>query len=359
MRRWSPILVGRQLTQYGLALGGIKIRLLLPPGRIHQWAFRLCRTMNLPYPPSLLRLRKIGASLIHVHFGTNAVDIWPLVRVLKIPLLVTLHGYDITVCRSYWETGRGGWHRRRYPYQLLELADDPNVHFIAVSNAIRMRALDLGIPAHKVTVHHIGVDTDMFRPSSVPVSQRRRRIVFVGRLVEQKGLAYLIRAFVTVQERIPDAELVIIGTGPLRGNLERLARNLNVPARFLGALSNDEVRNEINKAQVLCLPSITTRNGETEGFGIVILEAQACGVPVVTSSYGGAGEGVVNGKTGFSFPEGDESILARRLVTLLANPDELNHFSAAAVEFVRSKFDLNSLTASLEDLYDVRLQANE
>ena len=310
------------------------------------------RFIGLPYPPSVGHLLSIGASLFHVHFGTYAVDVWPMARALGLPMLVTLHGYDINIHPDCWEAGYGGWRRRRYPRQLLRLAREPNVHFIAVSKAIRHRAIEYGIPADKLSVRYIGVDTDKFRPGGLPIEHRRKRILFVGRLVEKKGAAYLIRAFAKVRGHVPDAELAIVGDGPLRTELELLASDLHTPVEFLGVLSSEQVKHQMDQASVFCLPSVTATNGDAEGFGMGILEAQACGVPVVTSALGGATEGIADGRTGFKFREAEHEALAIKLLQLLTDVSILTHFSSTAVEFVKSQFSLRKLTLDIEATYD-------
>ena len=266
-------------------------------------------------------------------------------------MLVTLHGYDININREWWEAGHGGPALRNYPSRLLELAHHPRVHFIAVSDAIQRRAISYGIPAEKILVQYIGIDLRRFTPGGRPIVERIRRVLFVGRLVEKKGCEYLIRAFSKVQALVPDAQLVIVGDGPLRRTLEDLAGKLGIHADFRGVLSNDEVLKELQLARVFCLPSVTAENGDAEGLPIVLLEAQASGVPVVTSARGGT-EGIRDGLTGFIFPERDLDALAAQLIKLLANDAMATSIGAAGAPFVAEKFNLLSCTAALETSYD-------
>lgn len=353
MRRWHPILVGERLEPDGLSLDGIDFKLLCPreAGRLRRWIYTLFRLLRLPHPPSVRRLRALNASLIHAHFGTVAVDIWPLARALGLPMVVTLHGFDINIYREWWEAGNGGWWRRRYPKQLLHLAREPTVRFIAVSEAIRRRAIAYGIPEKKITVQYIGVDTKYFRPRRTPISQRPKRVLFVGRLVEKKGTAFLIRAFSDVLYSGVDAELIIVGEGPLGASLRELAKTLRVPARFLGVMSRSEVRREMEQARVLCLPSITAANGDAEGFGMVLLEAAAVGTPAITSARGGATEGVLNGVSGLRFRECDTQELSNHLKLLLRDTQRLKSMSISSQQFVRDAFDLHKCTKGLEDYY--------
>jgi glycosyltransferase involved in cell wall biosynthesis len=267
-------------------------------------------------------------------------------------MLVTLHGYDINIRREWWENGKGGHYRRQYPKQLLEMANAANVRFVAVSEAIRRRAIEYGIPAKKVAVRYIGVDTAKFSPGSVPFPLRPCRVLFVGRLVEKKGTEYLIRAFAAVSQRVCAAELVIVGDGPLRLSLEALSESLELNVRFLGTLSSERIRQEMQGARVFCLPSVRARNGDAEGFGLALLEAQSCGLPVVTSASGGSTEGLLEAQTGFAFPEKDEYVLADLLTKMLQDERLCGELSINSVAFVRERFDLYSCTAAIEREYD-------
>ncbi|MEO8631570.1 MAG: glycosyltransferase, partial [Betaproteobacteria bacterium] len=175
---------------------------------------------------------------------------------------------------------------------------------------------------------------------------------FVGRLVEKKGCDVLIRAVHRLMPMVPDVEVVIVGDGPLRGELERLAAKLGVPANFAGSMTPDEVKQQLDCARVFCLPSIIAENGDAEGFGLVLLEAQACGVPVVTSAHAGASEGMVEGVTGLSFPEKDAATLAKQLIRLLTDDECIMRMSKAAPRFVAEHFDVRNCTRALEGLYD-------
>jgi glycosyltransferase involved in cell wall biosynthesis len=209
--------------------------------------------------------------------------------------------------------------------------------------------VDQGFPEEKVIVHYIGIDTDLFKADA---SVRREPIVlFVGRLVEKKGCEYLIRAMARVQANCPEARLVVIGEGPLRVSLEKLAQQNFPQATFLGAKAPDEVRDWMNRAFVFCVPSTTARNGDQEGFGLVFTEAQAMGLPVVSFASAGVPEAVANGSTGFLVPERDEEGLARNITTLLTDGQVWQRCSEAGMARVRSHFNLRHQTGVLEEIY--------
>lgn len=351
---WDPILVGLRRLETGLPLERAEVLLLYGsrPTLLHNIIRKGLGEVGLSPPGFLRRLRQVGASIVHTHFATEAVAFWPVVRRLGCPLVVTLHGSDINIYRESWERGELGFGNRRYPGRVLSLSRNSNVHFVAVSNAIKRRAIEYGIAPGRITVRHTGIDLERFHFSGARVVARRKRILFIGRFVEKKGGEYLLRAHARLRTVVPDAELTMVGDGPLRKKFEQLASELRIPVRFPGALTAAQVKREIDEARVLCLPSVTAANGDAEGFGMVLLEAQACGVPVVTSARGGAEEGVIDGKTGFAFAERDVDTLSDRLTRVLVDDDLALSMSEEARAFVRQRFDIQRCTRSLERLYD-------
>ena len=170
--------------------------------------------------------------------------------------------------------------------------------------------------------------------------------------MEKKGVEYLIRAFAAVRAQLPAAELVIAGDGRLRGKLELLASQMKVPVSFLGSLSSQQIKEELQQTRVFCSPSVTAENGDAEGLPIVILEAQACAIPVVTSARGGVREGIIDGVTGLAFKEGDVACLSNHLLRLLQDGKTAAAMGNAGRHNIEEKFDLRRCTESLERLYD-------
>jgi glycosyltransferase involved in cell wall biosynthesis len=292
--------------------------------------------------------RRLGAAdpaLIHAHFGPDGAAALPIARALQVPLVVTLHGYDILAPDRALARSLGGrlyLSRRR---RLWERA----AAFICVSNFVHAAALARGFPPEKLVVHYIGVDRAKFSPSPEP---RAPVVLFVGRLIEVKGCEFALRAMARLQAAIPDARLVVIGNGPLRAPLEAMARDLGVSCDFLGAQSNDVVRAWMRCARVLCLPSITSRDGTNEAFGIVQLEAQASGTPVVAFRSGGIPEGIDDGVTGALVAEGDVAGLSDAMLRYLRDDELWRAANRHAPQWVAQRFDLHRQTAGLERIYD-------
>lgn len=351
LRGWRPTLVGDRILPEGLSLDGLDTFALRPAqDGSGLRLYKAFRSFGRPYPPNIRALRPLGASLVHAHFGTGGVEAWPLARAMSLPLLVTLHGFDITIRRDWWTSGQGGRGNRSYPDRLLALASEPGVHFAAVSKAILERAVAFGIPRRKVSLSYIGIDTGKFRPPGCDRGDDGKKILFVGRLVEKKGVEYLLKAFASVAASCPGAELTIAGDGPLRGELERHSAALAVPARFTGILPPAGIMAELAGAATLCVPSVIAGNGDSEGLPTVILEAQARGIPVVTSAQGGD-EAVRHGITGFVFPECDVHAMASHLVALLQDATLRRRMGAEARNFVVRNFSMAECTRVLEDLY--------
>lgn len=304
------------------------------PGTIAELRAKLYRRLGWA-PRFHRRARKFAPDLVHAHFASGGRSAIPMARALGVPLIVTLHGADITV--------RGGAERYR------QLAEKATV-FLCVSEFIRGRALEAGLPAEKLTLHYIGIDRALFVPAEE--MPEAAGVLFVGRLVEKKGCEYLIRAMRTVQRTHPNATLTVIGDGPLRPGLQKLAAEAEVNCRFLGTLAAGEVRRQLRETSIFCVPSVQAANGDSEGLGMVFAEAGATGVPVVSTRHGGIPEVVRHELTGLLVEERNVLALALAIERLLGNRALRKQFGAAASRFVAQRFDLAKQTAQLELVYD-------
>lgn len=305
----------------------------------------LCFKLTGFAPDFMKRLGALQPVLVHAHYGKNGLQALPIASNLKIPLIVTFHGSEVTVADLRHHKPTLGF--RHYLANKQKLKKSRAV-FLAVSEFIRRKLLEQGFPAERVLVHYTGVDTKKFQPASTEASPA---ILFVGRLEDVKGTRFLIRAAAEVQRELPAAELVLIGEGSLRAELEKLARQSLRRYRFLGARTSEEVREWMNRASVVCVPSITRPSGEEEGFGMVCAEAQAVAKPVVAFDSGAISEVVCHGRTGFLAPERDWKALAGYLITLLQNADLRKRFGLAGREWVVRQFDLEQRTRVLEGIY--------
>ena len=350
--RYCPVLAGYRRVN-GLQTPAEAITLFDPPTIANRAALKLSQHgQYLGFSPANLArvIETLAPALIHAHFGYDAILVYDAARRANVPLVVTLHGTDIQAPAAQWKSGQAGHFFRGYPSKLRKLISDPNVYFVAVSNALRQSAIDNGIPNNRLKVVYTGVSTDTF-PKYTLAPALRRDILFIGRLAEVKGLEFLIRAMAIVNQRLPDVRLVVIGDGPLRPSLCALAEQLNINVHFIGAAPRSVVKSQLQSARALCLPSITTADGCFEAFGMVALEAASSGVPVITSARGAA-ESVVEGATGYVVPETDVEGLAERILRLSQDDALFSAMSDAAAAHARTNFDVRSGARTLETYYD-------
>ena len=299
------------------------------------------------------RLRALHPSLLHAYTGVDGAVALPLARRLQLPLVVTFTGFDATATEQQLRnSSQRCWTYMRRRDQLRQSA----ALTISVSHFIKRVLVRRGYSDDEVIVHHIGVDRDFFRADRQPI--RQPLVLFAARLIEMKGATYLIRAMREVQARVRGAELVIAGDGELRAGLEAEARALGARATFLGFKSPHDIRVLMNRARVLCVPSVNASNGMADSLPLVALEAQAMGLPVVAFDTGGLAEELVDGGTGLLAPERDVATLARHLEALLTNQELWARLSSAGPEFVAERFDLQRQAAELETLYDRILRSS-
>jgi glycosyltransferase involved in cell wall biosynthesis len=194
------------------------------------------------------------------------------------------------------------------------------------SQAVREELMERRLPVRRFEVVPNGVDLDTFRPAA-DWPRDGGYVLFVGRLVAQKGVDLLLRAFDAVLQRCPESRLLVVGDGELELYLDRLARFLGFPDRvsFAGWRTGAALVELYQGAQMVVVPSYY------EPFGIVALEAMACGRPVIASRVGGLQEIVTDGVEGYLVEVGDHRRLAGRLASLILNPELRARMGAAAL----------------------------
>lgn len=262
---------------------------------------RLYHLIYLAEACVLLRwLRECGAQHVHAHFGTNSTSVALLVRTLGGP------PYSFT-CHGPEEFDRP---------QALKLREKiENASFVvAVSSFGRSQLCRWCSHEHwdKIQVVHCGVDAS-FLGQAPPPPNDSPRLVCVGRLVEQKGQLLLVQAAAKVKDAGVPFELVLVGDGTLRGEIENLIQRYNLSGcvRITGWMTNDQVREQIIASRAMILPSFA------EGLPVVVMEALALGRPVISTFIAGIPELVQDGKCGYLVPAGSVDQLAEALIRIL------------------------------------------
>ncbi|GAB7037955.1 MULTISPECIES: glycosyltransferase family 4 protein [Catenuloplanes] len=209
-----------------------------------------------------------------------------------------------------------------------------------------------------------GVDVDAYHPDAGGDEIRARHgltgrpvLVCVSRLVARKGQDTLIRAFPEIRRRVPDAALLLVGGGPYRPTLERLAREHGVERDVVltGSVPWAELPAHYAAGDVYAMPCRTRNRGlDVEGLGIVYLEASATGLPVIAGDSGGAPDAVLHGETGYVVPGLDLPALTDRAVTLLTDRDLARRLGAAGREWVAKEWRWEQQAARLSALLEPR-----
>lgn len=263
-------------------------------------------------------------------------------------LLITLHGGDLYFSRS------------KLLKHLMRFVIARANHITVVSRQMKMDCIAVGVDASAITVAPMGIDTDIFRSTTAP--SLRSGIIFVGRIVEKKGLIILLHALPIVLKYHPHTHLTVIGDGPEFGTSKQLANNLGLSpyVEFLGAMSHEEIPLYLNAHQIAVVPSIVATSGDTEGLGLTVVEAAACGCVVVASDIDAIKDVISSGVTGILFPRGNSQELARALISVLSNPVRVATLAQNASKAIPDLFNWTVCSDRYASIYSqlIRAQAN-
>ena len=290
-------------------------------------------------------LRKKSYDVIHCHFAPNLIKGWVIKKINRgTPRLgVTFHGNDVN--NHFWIT-------KAIEYQPL-LSDID--FYTANTNFTANKANKLGFPKEKISILPVGLNLDKYSLSNALLnkSEGEINILTVARLVEKKGIEYSIKAVIQLLKEYPNIIYKIVGDGELRENLEALVKQSNAENNiiFEGWKMEDEVRNLYNDSDIFVLSSVTAKNGDMEGQGLVLQEAQALGVPVVSTLHNGIPDGVKDGESGFLVPEKDAETLANKLRLLIEDAELRESMGKTGSKFVEENYNIDLLNQRLVDIY--------
>jgi len=280
--------------------------------------------------------RREPFDVVHVHEPLTPLLPWFALRASPVPIVGTFHVHR--------EAGH-----RFYPLArpLLRRLMARVTKRVAVSEAARDTVARHFPGAYDIVPN--GVDVDAFRrPQARPRAMRegRRHVVFVGRLEPRKGVEHLIAAMPRVRQRHLGARLIVVGDGAARPALEAAARSPSVDAEFVGAVADADLPAYFQWADIVCSPST---GGES--FGMVLLEALACGTPIVATRIDGYRAVVGDAGCGRLVPPGDAEALSAALSELLDNDEERRRCGARGLIVARA-YDWSVIARRLESIYE-------
>jgi glycosyltransferase involved in cell wall biosynthesis len=302
-------------------------------------------------------LRREGADVVHTHlFSANIIGRLAA-RAVRLPVVSSLHDADYEPAVLQGNPGLTPWKQGLLQHADRLAAWVSRANLVAVSEYVAdsaRRRLVLG--ASRVEVVYNGVDTSIFHPNvkderrrvreALGLSASTRVVISIGRMIPTKGQGTLLEAVRLLLDRAIDVHVLLAGEGQWRSRYEALARDLGLQGRaiFLGDRADIPVL--IGAADVLALPSLH------EGFGLALIEALACGVPVVASRTGPMPELVRDGETGLLIDAGSATELAASLAVILLDDDRRRRMGAVGREDAVARFSLPRMVRQLEAVYE-------
>lgn len=298
----------------------------VPEGR-HQ---RRRRQLRLEWAARLAR-----PSIVHQHFNYRSLIGWRVANERRVPFVVSPFGHDVLV--------------ERKPEDMRQLLRADRC--LALSPWLADRLAELGVERDRIDVYSPGIDLDRFSyVPRHPDEDRPARMLFLGRYVEKKGGLDLLRALAELGMPPAELDVRLVGGGEDEERWRGLARELQLDVSFLSGDDQDEVLGHLGWADVVVTPSRTGADGDAETLCYVNVEAQARGVPVVTTDHGGIPHGVQE-DISMIVPEGDVSALAAGLERVLGDRGDWERRSRAGRRHVEERFDRRRQGRRLDELY--------
>ena len=276
-----------------------------------------------------------GCDLLHAHFAPTATVATVVARARRIPVVLTVHGTDVR------GVGSKGPASAMVRWGVLRCD-----RIICAGRELAESLARWGVDERRLAVIPNGVDAEFFaRADPAPAGHR---ILFVGRLAPEKGVEHLIQAMPAVLAKFPDAKLLLVGDGPLLGDVRDQVTRLGLTdsVQFAGRQPRSAMPRWYGEATLVVLPSIQ------ESFGVVLIEAMASGRAVVASRVGGIPEVLADGECGLLVPPGDSSELAQAISRLLADDHERASLAAKGRARVEAIYRSEAVVDRLIDVYN-------
>jgi colanic acid/amylovoran biosynthesis glycosyltransferase len=281
--------------------------------------------------------------IVHCHFGPNGnlAVLLKEVGVIKGKIVTTFHG-------------EAGYTKQKRHKKGFEPVFEKGDLILPMSEREKQDLIKSGCSPQKIVVHRMGVDLKKFTFAPRRLRQDGKvRLLTVARLANKKGVEYGIQAVANVLRKHPHVEYNIAGDGPLKNDLANLVDTLNIndKVRLLGWKRQEEIVELMKSADILLAPSVTSGDGEQEGIPVVLMEALARGLPVLSTQHAGIPELIQDGESGFLVPERDVNALTERLEFLVQHQELWPEMGRAGRDYIERHHDINKLNDQLVQLY--------
>jgi colanic acid/amylovoran biosynthesis glycosyltransferase len=342
-------------TKWGTRLKAA-VQTLLAFFRHPLFVYRLQKTLladgrSYSYPKLFIALALLqgDCDIVHCHFGNLALKMLPFMDIFRHAKWITsFHGFDAN--SFVLEMGKDVYKDLFCKEQL----------FTCNTNFTRQKIVEIGCPENNIHIIPESFKVNKYLMSEKRTPKESVTILTVGRMVEKKGYEYSIRAIADVYKTHKNIRYIIAGDGPLCEELHTLVEELKLRdiVDFRGALPENEIIKLYHMADIFLLPSVTARNGDMEGQALVLQEAQAAELPVISTWHNGIPDGVIDTKTGFLVNERDSKAILDRLSFLIKNPQKRLEMGCCGRAFVIDKYDTSIVNDKLIEVYKDMLKNN-
>jgi colanic acid/amylovoran biosynthesis glycosyltransferase len=290
-------------------------------------------------------LKYRNAFVFHVHFATAIHPLFELKEIgfLKSNIIVTFHGYD------EHELQRG----ERLNKTILNFKKYVE-HTTANTEYLKNKLVLKGFNSNKIKVIPIGIDTNYFKNNlKISANNECFNIITVGRFIELKGQSYGIKAIKNLIDKGYKITYTIVGYGEELTSLRKLVKDLSLEGVviFKGSTNQNKVKALLEKNQLFLMTSTSDKSGRCEAFGVVSLEAQAMGVPVIGFKSGGFPETLIEGETGFTVEDKNFIAMANKIEDLINNKQLLNKMKSTAINHIKTNFNTKNVIRKYLELY--------
>ncbi|WP_142688577.1 glycosyltransferase [Chitinophaga polysaccharea] len=287
-------------------------------------------------------LKKRGVTTLLANYGPLGVAVTDACLIANVKLVVHYHGYDAYEYATIEKYGEAYRHMFRHAYKL-----------VAVSTEMKDQLIGLGADPGKIAFIPYGINLHRFTvtdPASNPPV-----LMNIGRFTPKKAPDLLIKAFKIVHETIPEARLEMIGGGELFESTRALAAELGLTEEitFHGVQTSEEIIRRLHYSRMYVQHSLRPISGDSEGTPVSILEACACGLPVVSTRHAGIKDAVLEQVSGLLVNEGDYKGMADAIITLLKDPELCRQMGKAAQKRISDNYNFSIQAAKLAALLDL------
>jgi len=286
-----------------------------------------------------LLIQQNSIDILHIHAGDLAPELYSK-NIINIPSIISFHG--VTLPKGA-DTRNLAWDNYKQAFDRAEL-------ILTVSEKWKDDLISLGAPTNKTRVHHMGINTNIFKPSNC---EKNIDILSIGRFVEKKGFEYALEAIKMLDDQGFNIKYEIIGDGIMFDKYKKIASEIKGKSTviFSGKKERDYIINALNQTKYFIATSVVATDGDEEGIPMTIMEAAGVGLPIISTKHKGIQEIITDKSSGLLVPERDTDSIAQSLKVLISDPNLCNFLGSNARKKILSEFNLDIQNDKMFEIY--------